>query len=65
MNSPGSKQSERLTMVSFRVDEETLAALKRLEAAVAGGVVVKRRRSIAIRKALLEADERLSRSSRK
>ena len=52
-------------MISFRIDEETFAVLERLENAVAGGVVNKRRRSIAIRKALMEAGERLSRSSKK
>lgn len=50
----------RLPMVSFRVDQEVGAALERLEAAVGGDVVARRKRSVAIRRALLEADARLS-----
>jgi hypothetical protein len=56
-----SRLVERLRMISFRIDDETLKVLAKLEAAVGDGVVVKRRRSIAIRKALLEAGERLDR----
>jgi predicted transcriptional regulator len=49
-----------LRMISFRVDDETFSALEELAAAViGGGVVVKNRRSIAIRRAVLEARERL------
>lgn len=59
------KDTVRLAMISFRVDEEALAVLKKLEDAVAGEIVSRRRRSIAIRKALLEAGDRLERSIRK
>ena len=59
-----SSPKQRLLMISFRIDEETLAALQRLEDAIAGGIVNKRRRSIAIRKALLEADQRCSQKVR-
>jgi hypothetical protein len=55
------KPRPRLPMISFRIDDETLAALEDLEAAVGDGVVTRRRRSIAIRKALLEARSRLRR----
>lgn len=59
------KPRERLTMISFRVDDETLTALEDLEAAVGDGIVTRRRRSIAIRKALLEAQSRLRRAPEK
>jgi hypothetical protein len=59
------KQVVRLTMISFRVDDEALTVLKKLEEAVGQGIVSRRRRSIAIRKALLEAGDRLERSIRK
>jgi hypothetical protein len=56
-----SKPSE-LRVITFRVDDECIAALGELEAAMLGyGIVVgaTRRRSMAIRKALLEARDRL------
>ena len=56
---------KRLRMISFRVDDEVLGALEELEAAVGSSVVSKSKRSIAIRKALLEARDRLSRSAKK
>lgn len=55
----------RLPMVSFRADEEVFAVLKKLEVAVGPEVATKRKRSFAIRKALLEAGDRLSRGSKK
>lgn len=64
MSGPTSKDV-RLTMISFRADDEVLAALERLEKAVGHDIVTQRRRSIAIRRALLEADERLRASKRK
>ena len=48
------KQSTRLRMISFRADEETVAAIYALEALV-DDKIRKPRRSMAIRKALLEA----------
>ena len=55
------KNKPALRMISFRVDEEAIAAIDELEAALPGGIVVAatRRRSMAIRKALLEARDRL------
>ena len=53
----------RLTMVSFRADAELLEVLKVLETAVGDGVM--RRRSIAIRRALIEAAERVKRRGSK
>lgn len=53
------KPSGEHRMVSFRVDEETFTAIRALEDAVADGVVSTKRRSIAIRKAVLEAYARL------
>lgn len=53
------RKGERLRVISFRVDEEILAVLAKLEDAVGEGAL-RRRRSIAIRRALLEAGERLA-----
>ena len=50
---------KRLPMISFRADEEIVAVLARLEEALDESVVRGRRRSIAIRQALLEAGDRL------
>lgn len=52
--------SERLRPLSFRVDDETFEALKKIETAVGDGVVAGRRRSIAIREAILEKAARLA-----
>lgn len=49
------KTTKRLRMVSFRVDDEVAAALDAIEARVSGDVVMRRRRSVAIRRAILDA----------
>lgn len=59
MTKPPTARPLRLKMISFRADEAVDAAVERLAEAVGGGVINKNRRSIAIRRALLEADERL------
>jgi hypothetical protein len=47
-------------VVTFRADDETIAAIDELEAAItSSGVVMKNRRSIVIRQVLLEARARL------
>lgn len=60
-SSTETEEREKLTLVSFKVDAETLAAITQLEEAIGGGHV-RGKRSLAIRKAVLEARERLSRS---
>lgn len=53
-------------MLSFRADKETRDAVAELTSAVAGeGLAAGRRRSIAIRRALLEARDRLRGGIRK
>jgi predicted protein tyrosine phosphatase len=58
--SKAKKTSTSLTMYSFRADEELVQALKELVANVGSEVTPNKRRSFAIRKALLEARGRLS-----
>jgi len=53
------KADNRLPMVSFRLDEETFAALRELEDALPGDVVNSRKRSLAIRTAIRDAWIRL------
>lgn len=56
---------ESTKMMSFRADKETEEAVVELTAAVAGeGLASGRRRSIAIRRALLEARDRLRQGSK-
>lgn len=56
---------ESTKMMSFRADKETEEAIVELTAAVAGeGLAAGRRRSIAIRRALLEARDRLRQGSK-
>lgn len=50
--------TERLRMISFRVDGLAYEALQRLETAEVT-VIHRRKRSAAIRRAILEADQRL------
>jgi hypothetical protein len=58
MSAPTKKRATQNTMITFRVDEQLLKVLERLENAVGPGVGLRSRRSIAIRRALLEADRR-------
>lgn len=53
------EEREPLTSTSFLADTETLAAIAKLEAVLPG--TVRARKSVAIRKAILEAAERLER----
>jgi hypothetical protein len=46
---------KRHAMVSFRADEETLHAIDLLVAALPGSIIDRRRKSIAIRTAILSA----------
>lgn len=59
----GKQQDGEAHTVSFRADKEAMEAIKELAAAVGPGVVG--RRSVAIRRALLEARTRLRASARK
>lgn len=49
----------RQPMVSFRADAEVLRALQVLESAVSSSVISRRKRSVAIRQAILDAVRRL------
>lgn len=49
----------RQPMVSFRADAEVLRALEVLESAVSSSVISRRKRSVAIRQAILDAVRRL------
>lgn len=61
------KTYERLTMISFRVDQETLRAIELLENSIdeSEGIVNKGKRSLAIRRAVLDARDRLKRITSK
>lgn len=62
--SKDARDGERHQMISFRADDEVVAVLRELEAAVGGGVSSARVRSVAIRRAILEAGERLRSTAR-
>lgn len=49
----------RQAMVSFRADDEVMRALRALESAVGSSVIARRKRSVAIRQAILDAAKRL------
>ncbi len=53
---------KRQKMISFRVDEEVLRALQEIEDDVGSDVISKRKRSVAIRRAILETRDRLPRT---
>jgi hypothetical protein len=54
------KRNGSLRTVGFRVDDETYAALERLEAAVKATGGIRHPRSVALRRAILDTDARVT-----
>lgn len=54
------ERREPLTLINFKADAETIEAIEQLEQAIGGGHV-RGKRSLAIRRAVLEARDRILR----